>query len=181
MDAVAVRLADAVSGKQLWGQVLDCNLQNNSMLEFENNLVGKVASTIGDIYGVIPRTLAKESLNRRADSPATDLESLRGSVCAVNSVHSHSGHNMLRAMLSDATLILRLGGPEGEVIARQRFNLNRTIRLSKRPDDPSLSTVDRIGKFEEELAEATRELAEFLDEREFDGSDLLFQAEAAML
>ena len=71
-----------------------------------------------------------------------------------------------------------------EIIARQRFNLNRTIRLDRKASlgsETTLVEVDRIAKFEDELSKSTHELAEFLDEREFDGSDLLFQAETVML
>ncbi len=77
------------------------------------------------------------------------------------------------------------GGPRirflGEIIARQRFNLNRTIRLSRRDDSPRVTEVDRIARYEDELARATHQLADFLVERAVDGSDLLFQAEAVML
>ena len=71
-----------------------------------------------------------------------------------------------------------------EIIARQRFNLNRTIRLDRKASSGSEATlveVDRIATFEDELSKSTHELAEFLDEKEFDGSDLLFQAESVML
>ena len=71
-----------------------------------------------------------------------------------------------------------------QIIARQRFNLNRTIRLdrnAKSGSEPTLVEVDRAATFEDELSKSTHELAEFLDEREFDGSDLLFQAETVML
>ena len=71
-----------------------------------------------------------------------------------------------------------------EIIARQRFNLNRTIRLDRKASaggEATLVEVDRIASFEDELSKSTHELAEFLDEKEFDGSDLLFQAETVML
>jgi adenylate cyclase len=64
-----IRLADTISGRQLWGQALDCGLQNGSILESENNVVDQVVATIADSYGVIPRTLTNESLTRRTDSP----------------------------------------------------------------------------------------------------------------
>ena len=71
-----------------------------------------------------------------------------------------------------------------ELIARQRFNLNRTIRIDRKTEggsEPTLIEVDRIATFEDDLSKSTHELAEFLDEKEFDGSDLLFQAETVML
>jgi hypothetical protein len=71
-----------------------------------------------------------------------------------------------------------------EIIRRQRYALNRTIRLEKRPDrwgDGELNTVDRLMEYETELAQATRDLAEFFEGRGTEGADVLFQAEAAML
>ncbi len=70
-----------------------------------------------------------------------------------------------------------------EIIGRQRFNLNRTIRLQKKTElggEPSLVTVDRLANFEDDLARSTRELAEFLESREIEGSDLVFQASGVM-
>jgi TolB-like protein len=66
---LTIRLADTITGRQLWGQALDCGLQNGSILESENNVVNQIVATIADSYGVIPRTLTKESLTRRTDSP----------------------------------------------------------------------------------------------------------------
>jgi len=67
---LTIRLADTISGRQLWGQTLDCDLQNGSVLEkSENNVVDQIVATIADSYGVIPRTLTKESLTRPTDSP----------------------------------------------------------------------------------------------------------------
>jgi adenylate cyclase len=66
---LTVKLADAVSGQQLWGKVLDCSLQNGSTMDFENDVVGHVTSTIADNYGFIPRVLTNETLARHTDSP----------------------------------------------------------------------------------------------------------------
>jgi len=68
---LTIRLADTISDRQLWGQTLDCGLQNGSILESENNVVDQIVANIADSYGVIPRTLTKESLTRRTDSPET--------------------------------------------------------------------------------------------------------------
>lgn len=71
-----------------------------------------------------------------------------------------------------------------ELIARQRFNLNRTIRLDRKTQsgkEPTLVEVDRTATFEDDLSKSTHELADFLAELEFDGSDLLYQAETVML
>jgi Domain of unknown function (DUF4175) len=71
-----------------------------------------------------------------------------------------------------------------ELIRRQRYALNRTIKLEKFPDrwgDGELSSIDRLTEYETELAQGTRELAQFLESRGNDIADVLFQAEAAML
>jgi hypothetical protein len=82
------------------------------------------------------------------------------------------------------------GGPQRriasleELIRRQRYALNRSIRLQKLPErwaDSELNTVDRLIEYETELAQAARELAQFLESRGSDVADVLFQAEAAML
>jgi hypothetical protein len=71
----------------------------------------------------------------------------------------------------------------GELIARQRFAINQAMRLARRPEisQSDLGSVDRAIEFEQKLAAATREVAEFLEGRGVAGNDLLFQAEEAML
>jgi hypothetical protein len=71
-----------------------------------------------------------------------------------------------------------------ELIARQRFALNQALRLARRPESAGqsdLGTVDRVIEFEQKLAAATRETAEFFEARAVAGNDLLFQAEDKML
>jgi hypothetical protein len=71
-----------------------------------------------------------------------------------------------------------------ELISRQRYALNRTIQTSRkfqRSQQADLSGIDNLIKFEGELAKSTRELAEGLIARGIDETELLFQAETAML
>ena len=71
-----------------------------------------------------------------------------------------------------------------ELIARQRYALNRSIQLDRRfkqSGQADLSGVDSLIKFQGELAKFTRELAEGLQRRGVDDTELLFQAEASML
>lgn len=71
-----------------------------------------------------------------------------------------------------------------ELIARQRYALNRTIQTSRRfqrSQQADLSGIDNLIKFEGEVAKSTRELAEGLIARGIDETELLFQAETAML
>ena len=66
---LTVRLSDAHTNKHLWGKVADCKLQDGSLMEFENDVVSHVVSTIADNYGVIPRVLTKETFIKKNDIP----------------------------------------------------------------------------------------------------------------
>ena len=71
-----------------------------------------------------------------------------------------------------------------ELIARQRYALNRTIQIERRFErsgQADLSGIDSLIKFEGELARFTRELAEGLEARGIGETELLYQAETAML
>ena len=75
-----------------------------------------------------------------------------------------------------------------ELIGRQRTALNRTLAM-KRSQKQDLGGLDRLMKFEAEIAELTSDLARFLQSQAeqfnipglLDNADLLFQAERAML
>jgi hypothetical protein len=80
------------------------------------------------------------------------------------------------------------GGPRrdiillDEVIARQRFNLNQTIRLETRSKVRiDVAQVEKIAAFENKLASQTHDLADFLAGLGVDGAAILAQAEDAML
>jgi hypothetical protein len=88
----------------------------------------------------------------------------------------------------DAAAMMGQQGPQlktlEELIARQRYALNRTIQLDRRfqkSGQADLAGVDALIKFEGELAKSTRELAEGLEARGIDETELLYQAETAML
>ncbi len=69
-----------------------------------------------------------------------------------------------------------------EVIARQRFNLNQTMRLEIRSKVRlELTEVEKIAAFENKLATQTHDLADFLIGLGVDGAAILAQAEEAML
>jgi hypothetical protein len=69
-----------------------------------------------------------------------------------------------------------------EVIARQRFNLNQTMRLETRSRARiDLAQVERIAAFENKLATQTHDLTDFLLNLGVDGAAILAQAEEAML
>jgi hypothetical protein len=69
-----------------------------------------------------------------------------------------------------------------EVIARQRFNLNQTMRLETHAKARlDLAQVEKVSAFENKLATQTHELADFLASLGVDGAAILQQAEEAML
>ena len=82
-----------------------------------------------------------------------------------------------------------MGMPSGlksleELIKRQRYALNRTLQIEKRAvagQTPDASTLNQLTQFETELAQSTRDTAQGLEARGFDDTELLHQAEAAML
>ncbi len=72
----------------------------------------------------------------------------------------------------------------GELIQRQRFALNRTMTIEKRANSgqkPDATTLDELMKFETELAESTRAVAERLDALGIPDTEIFYQAETAML
>ena len=80
------------------------------------------------------------------------------------------------------------GGPRreliflDEVIARQRFNLNQTMRLEARSKVKlDVAQVEKVAAFENKLATQTHDLADFLQGLGIDGAAILAQAEEAML
>jgi hypothetical protein len=69
-----------------------------------------------------------------------------------------------------------------EVIARQRFNLNQTIRLETRSKVRiELAEVEKVAAFENKLAGQTHDLGDFLAGLGVDGTAILTQAEEVML
>lgn len=72
----------------------------------------------------------------------------------------------------------------GELIARQRYALNRAVRLSRTLENSGqvdLGAVDSLTRFEGDLATSTREFAEGLEARGIGETELLYQAETSML
>jgi adenylate cyclase len=66
MLRLTVRLADTLSGQHLWGHSFDVNMRIDSMMAFQDDLVGQLVAVIADSYGIIPRTLTKEFFGRDA-------------------------------------------------------------------------------------------------------------------
>ena len=52
----------------LWGQAQDYDIETASVDQLEEEVVGRVVAEIADNFGVIHRTLAKETLSHRDES-----------------------------------------------------------------------------------------------------------------
>ncbi len=72
---LSVRLIDAASGNQIWGDVMDSGLQQEAMLGFDNRIVSRVVATIAENHGVIPSLLLKET-RRQEKKKLTSYEAI---------------------------------------------------------------------------------------------------------
>jgi adenylate cyclase len=72
---ITAKLTDTLNGHQLWGQTHDYDLETSSIQQIDDDVVGLVAATIADSYGVIPRAMMKESIAQRGDS-LSDYEAI---------------------------------------------------------------------------------------------------------
>lgn len=66
---VSVQLEETTNGECLWAESYDRELAVGSMFELQDDITRNVAAMIGDAYGLIPRTLCKESRGK----PVEDL------------------------------------------------------------------------------------------------------------
>lgn len=74
---ITAKLTDTQSGIHIWGDVLDCDLQNGSLVKCEESIVSYVAAAIGDNFGIINKTLSEESLKQKTGSPSSYEATLR--------------------------------------------------------------------------------------------------------
>ena len=65
---LTAKLTDTIRRQHVWGEAFEHSLETTTMIQIEQEIVGQVVATIADAYGVIPRTLSKEVLDRRTDS-----------------------------------------------------------------------------------------------------------------
>ncbi len=61
------KLTDTLTGRKLWGQTHDHDMDRTSFDQVEHEIVGQIVTTIADNFGVIPRTMAKEVLSHHDD------------------------------------------------------------------------------------------------------------------
>jgi adenylate cyclase len=71
---VTAKLIDAYSGEHLWAQVTDLDLYTMSIGDIEDEIVSKAAAAVADLFGIVPRTLVRESSVRHPSSSFSDYE-----------------------------------------------------------------------------------------------------------
>jgi adenylate cyclase len=65
---LTTKLTDTLSGRKLWGHMLDYDINRTTFDQLEHEIVGQIVTTVADNFGVIPRTMAKEVLSHHNDS-----------------------------------------------------------------------------------------------------------------
>ena len=138
---VTAKLTDAANGRHLWGQTIDYGLETTSIFELENEIASQVVATIADNFGIIPRTMGKESSDRRADTlsdyeailrfhhyvRALSEESLAAAVTALeNTLNRDPDHAQAAALLGDLIAsTYHLGFDDSELVLEQAEMLGR--------------------------------------------------------
>ena len=144
---VSAKLTDTLSGHQLWGQAHDYDIETTTVEQLEDEIVGQVVATIADNFGVIPRTLAKETASHHDESLSAyeavlrfhhhvrtiTEESMTEAIAALEKVVQRDpNHDLAMALLADL-----VGGPyfmgyiddmsgleRAETLARKALALN---------------------------------------------------------
>jgi adenylate cyclase len=65
---ITITLIDTITRGTLWVKTFDGNLNAADLFEFEDAVAGEVASTLVDNFGIIPRKLTRQALEKRTDS-----------------------------------------------------------------------------------------------------------------
>jgi adenylate cyclase len=63
---ITAKLIDTVSGGNIWGETIKCDVLNGSLAACEEQIVNSVAATIGDNFGVMNTVLSKDALNGKS-------------------------------------------------------------------------------------------------------------------
>jgi TolB-like protein len=72
---VAVRLADSLTGVQLWAENYERAFAPESIFDLQDDLVPRIVSTVADGYGVLPHSMS-EILRSKADDQLTPHEAV---------------------------------------------------------------------------------------------------------
>ena len=72
---IAVQLADTGTGAQLWSETYDQDFRSDAVFEVQDALVPRIVSTVGDMHGVLPRSMS-DALRHRAPDSLSPREAL---------------------------------------------------------------------------------------------------------
>ena len=68
---ITVKLIDTLSGENIWGETIKCNVLKGSLAACEEHIVNSIAGTIGDNFGVMNTVLSKDALNGKTLSSSS--------------------------------------------------------------------------------------------------------------
>jgi adenylate cyclase len=68
---IGVRLIDTTTGMQIWGEQYRRELHPGNIIALQEEVAQKVVGLIGDLFGVIPRQLSRESERKPPESIET--------------------------------------------------------------------------------------------------------------
>ena len=145
---IMVNLIDVVTRGTLWAKTFDGNLNAADLFEFEDAVASEVASTLADNFGIIPRTLARQALEKRTDSleaydailrwshyfTALTEEAWNAAYEALeHAVQADPNYALTHAMLADmyGTRYHLRGGDEG-VLEQMQGLVGRALELDPR-------------------------------------------------
>jgi tetratricopeptide (TPR) repeat protein len=94
---VTVSLSDSEKGALLWGETYDRDLTTQELFALEDNLTNAVIARVGDVFGAIPRLLARESRGKPADTLQT-YEAIQRFISYMGSLREEDYHEARKAL-----------------------------------------------------------------------------------
>jgi adenylate cyclase len=68
---IAIHLIDALNGQSLWGEQYCRELKADTLIALQEEIARQVVARMGDVYGVIPQTLSRESRKKPPEALET--------------------------------------------------------------------------------------------------------------
>jgi adenylate cyclase len=68
---IAIHLIDALNGQSLWGEQYCRELKADTLIALQEEIARQVVARMGDLYGVIPQTLSRESRKKPPEALET--------------------------------------------------------------------------------------------------------------
>ncbi len=72
---ISARVTDTATGEHLWAENYDRDVQQESLFAMQDEITGKIVSTVGDSYGALPRVMAAV-VKRKPSEQATPYEAV---------------------------------------------------------------------------------------------------------